>query len=381
MRDLKDVRFAYAPRQHLVGVDEQAHGIFRETLRKLKDAGAELVEVDLGGDFLALANGVTWPIFFHDTMPAIREFLATNEVPVSFEEIFAALGEHIQEGWSRSVVPFGPGLHLRTRSYRVALNARHELRRRLVSNARSNGRMRCSSRRRPVRRLGSTINGTSMLRARSVTDVFLSRNTHPSNSVGVPGISLPMAVNAEGLPLGLELDAAAGRDRDLLALARRVERHPRTRAPTAGHLARLGLFNRCPKVTEDIMNDAINAGRRRFLGAAGMTIAAAGFGAVEAERRSPSQARSFGASKQIDAGVLNIGYAELGPTRRLLRWFFCHGWPYDIHSYVDVAPLLASAGYRVIVPYLRGYGTTQLSVERDVPKRPAVGGRRRHRRA
>ena len=66
----------------------------------------------------------------------------------------------------------------------------------------------------------------------------------------------------------------------------------------------------------------------------------------------------FGALKQIDAGVLNVGYAEDGradgPPVVLL-----HGWPYDIHSFVDVAPLLASVGYRVIIPYLRGYGTTR----------------------
>jgi mandelamide amidase len=163
--DLKDVRFAYAPRQHLLDVDEQTDGIFRETLQKLKDAGAELVEVDLGGDFLALANGVTWPIFFHDTMPAIREFLAVNEVPVSFEEIFAALGAHIQEGWSRSVVPFGPDC-ISEEKYRVALildmNCGGGWR-----QARSNERMRCSSRQLPVRRLGSKINGTSMLPART----------------------------------------------------------------------------------------------------------------------------------------------------------------------------------------------------------------------
>jgi pimeloyl-ACP methyl ester carboxylesterase len=61
--------------------------------------------------------------------------------------------------------------------------------------------------------------------------------------------------------------------------------------------------------------------------------------------------------KQIDAGVLNVGYAEAGPTDGPAV-ILLHGWPYDIHSYVDVAPLLAEAGYRVIVPYLRGYGTT-----------------------
>ena len=67
---------------------------------------------------------------------------------------------------------------------------------------------------------------------------------------------------------------------------------------------------------------------------------------------------SFGALKQIDAGVLNVGYAEAGPADGPAV-LLLHGWPYDIHSYVDVAPLLASAGYRVIVPYLRGYGTTR----------------------
>jgi pimeloyl-ACP methyl ester carboxylesterase len=62
--------------------------------------------------------------------------------------------------------------------------------------------------------------------------------------------------------------------------------------------------------------------------------------------------------KQIDAGVLNVGYAEAGPTDGPAV-ILLHGWPYDIHSFGDVAPLLAEAGYRAIVPYLRGYGTTR----------------------
>jgi pimeloyl-ACP methyl ester carboxylesterase len=68
---------------------------------------------------------------------------------------------------------------------------------------------------------------------------------------------------------------------------------------------------------------------------------------------------SFGALKQIDTGVLNVGYAEAGPVDGPVV-LLLHGWPYDIHTYVDVAPLLAAQGYRVIVPYLRGYGTTRL---------------------
>ena len=71
----------------------------------------------------------------------------------------------------------------------------------------------------------------------------------------------------------------------------------------------------------------------------------------------PGTNTSFGSLRQIEAGVLNVGYAEAGPANGR-PVILLHGWPYDIHSYVDVAPLLASAGYRAIVPYLRGYGMT-----------------------
>jgi pimeloyl-ACP methyl ester carboxylesterase len=67
---------------------------------------------------------------------------------------------------------------------------------------------------------------------------------------------------------------------------------------------------------------------------------------------------SFGALKQVDAGLLNVGYVEAGPADGQAV-VLLHGWPYDIHSFIDVTPLLAAAGYRVIVPYLRGYGTTR----------------------
>jgi hypothetical protein len=119
------------------------------------------------------------------------------------------------------------------------------------------------------------------------------------------------------------------------------------------------------------MADDLSCDRRRFLGTAAMTMAAAQFGiigAAQAQSRTttpaalptmkPGTHTSFGALKQIDAGVLNVGYAEAGPADGPAV-LLLHGWPYDIYSYVDVAPLLASAGYRVIVPYLRGYGTTR----------------------
>jgi pimeloyl-ACP methyl ester carboxylesterase len=72
----------------------------------------------------------------------------------------------------------------------------------------------------------------------------------------------------------------------------------------------------------------------------------------------PGTSTSFGPLKQVDAGVLNVGYAEAGPTDGPAV-VLLHGWPYDIHSYVEVVPLLAASGYRAIVPYLRGFGTTR----------------------
>jgi pimeloyl-ACP methyl ester carboxylesterase len=99
--------------------------------------------------------------------------------------------------------------------------------------------------------------------------------------------------------------------------------------------------------------------RRGFVGAAAATIAATQLGAAPAIAQSTTGSHtSFDSLKQINAGVLNIGYAEAGPPNGQAV-ILLHGWPYDIHSYVDVAPLLASRGYHVIVPYLRGYGTTR----------------------
>jgi pimeloyl-ACP methyl ester carboxylesterase len=109
------------------------------------------------------------------------------------------------------------------------------------------------------------------------------------------------------------------------------------------------------------MPEGIDLDRRRLLGGAAMTVAAAELATLGAAHAQPGRARtsaSFGPLKKIDAGVLNVGYAEAGP-RDGPPVILLHGWPYDIHSFVDVAPLLAAAGYRVIVPYLRGYGTTR----------------------
>ena len=127
------------------------------------------------------------------------------------------------------------------------------------------------------------------------------------------------------------------------------------------------------------MSKDIDVDRRRFFGTAAVTIAAAHFSmfdSADAQSRKVDAAdvprvkrgtnTSFGPLKQIDAGVLNIGYAEAGPSGGP-PVILLHGWPYDIQSFVDVAPLLESRGYRVIVPYLRGYGTTRF-LSRETPR-------------
>ncbi|WP_426670133.1 alpha/beta fold hydrolase [Mucilaginibacter sp. McL0603] len=119
------------------------------------------------------------------------------------------------------------------------------------------------------------------------------------------------------------------------------------------------------------MSEKPHYGRRRFLGAAAITIATGPLFMVSSANAKPEKTNpknmipskpemntSFDTIKQINAGVLNVGYAEAGPSNGP-PVILLHGWPYDIYSFVDAAPLLAAKGYRVIIPYLRGYGTTR----------------------
>lgn len=126
------------------------------------------------------------------------------------------------------------------------------------------------------------------------------------------------------------------------------------------------------------MSGEINSDRRHFFGTAARTIAAAQLGMVALGNAQsgngkganlppikPGTNTSFASLKKIDAGLLNVTYAEAGPSdgRPVV---LLHGWPYDIYSFVDVVPPLASAGYRVIIPYLRGYGATRFLSDKSI---------------
>jgi pimeloyl-ACP methyl ester carboxylesterase len=119
------------------------------------------------------------------------------------------------------------------------------------------------------------------------------------------------------------------------------------------------------------MPDDFNKSRRNLLGVSALGFVAAQLGTIGTARAQSSdntrssvsgtataKRGSFGPLKHVNAGVLSIAYAEVGPADGPPVLLF-HGWPYDIYSFVDVAPILADAGYRVLIPYLRGYGETR----------------------
>ena len=125
------------------------------------------------------------------------------------------------------------------------------------------------------------------------------------------------------------------------------------------------------------MSDEIDQKRRNILGTTILGLAAAPFaGAMASAQPAPASpgsapatvrsSREFGPLRQVDAGELNVAYVEEGPADGP-PVLLLHGWPYDIHAYVDVAPILAEAGYRVLIPYLRGYGGTRFRSE-DTPR-------------
>jgi pimeloyl-ACP methyl ester carboxylesterase len=121
------------------------------------------------------------------------------------------------------------------------------------------------------------------------------------------------------------------------------------------------------------LSKEINESRRKVLGAMALGFVAAQLGAAarafaqnSIPRRRTPPTGSFGPLKRVNAGVLSIAYAEAGPADGP-PVLLLHGWPYDIHSFVDVAPILANAGYRVLIPYLRGYGDTRF-LSSDTPR-------------
>jgi mandelamide amidase len=221
--DLKGVRFAYAPRHYLEVIEPEIEAHFRDTVRRLRDAGAEIVEVDLGDGFSSLADTLTWGLFFRETMAAVSEFLDRHQIPTSFDDIHAALKPELRDAWTHFVVPSGAG-YMSQDSYEAALSVdRRELQRRFDDTFRRSGAQALIFPTTPSTAPLIEHQLKFAIAGQEVSYLALARNTVPASGAGLPGISLPTGLSSNGLPIGLEMDGAPGRDRRLLDLARRVE--------------------------------------------------------------------------------------------------------------------------------------------------------------
>ncbi|WP_144156486.1 amidase family protein [Paraburkholderia sp. BCC1885] len=221
--DLKGAKFAYAPRQYLELIDPVVEASFNNALRRLRDAGAQMIEVDLGDDFFSLAEQTTWNIFFHETMQEISGFVRENNFPVSFDEIYAELRSDIKDVWDQFVLPGSSGF-LSSAAYTTALSVDLvELRRRFDGVFVQSGAEAFIFPTTPCTAPSIEQQSAFTIAGKDVNQLALAKNTVPTSAAGLPGISIPMGLTSERLPIGLEIDGARGHDRALLDLARRVQ--------------------------------------------------------------------------------------------------------------------------------------------------------------
>ena len=220
---VKRRRLAYAPRQFLELVDQEVEARFREVVRQLREAGTEVVEVDLGDDFGALTQSATWSIFFHETMGAISEFLRRDDIPTTFEAIYADIKPELRDVWGHMVLPGGGGA-ISAEAYQTALVvSRAEIRRRLDQAFVGHGAEAILQPTTPCAAPLIEQQANFHIAGREVSHLALANHTVSASSVGLPGISLPVGLSRGGLPIGVELDAPLGSDLMLLDLARQIE--------------------------------------------------------------------------------------------------------------------------------------------------------------
>lgn len=221
--DLQGVRLAVAPRQFLDGVAPAVEARFRDTVRRLREAGAEIVEVDLGADFATLAQETTWNIFFRETRQAVVDFVARHGVPAGFDDIHRDLKPGLKATWARFVLPDGPGF-LSAQDYETAVGrARADIARRYHGVFAARGAAALILPTTPCTAPSIEHENAFFIGDRAVDFRALASHTIPASAAGLPGISIPIGLSAEGLPIGLEIDGPLGADRALLHLARRIE--------------------------------------------------------------------------------------------------------------------------------------------------------------
>lgn len=221
--NLKGVKLAYAPRQYLELVDPEVQAQFVNTVYRLREAGAEIVEVDLGKDFSSLALTTTWDIFFRETKEALEHFLRENNIPVTFEEIYSGLKPTLKDAWTHLVLPNGAGYISEKKYYTDLSVARSEIKRRFDKAFVANGAQALILPTTPITAPLIDHQDKFFIAGQEVSYMTLANHTIPASAVGLPSISLPIGLSGNKLPIGLGIDAPLGQDRLLLSLARRVE--------------------------------------------------------------------------------------------------------------------------------------------------------------
>ncbi|OZI21396.1 amidase [Bordetella genomosp. 9] len=221
--DLKGVTLAYAPHQFLELAAPEVAARFKETVWQLRDAGANVVEVDLGQDFFERALTATWHIFFRETKAAVDKFIRQNNVPLTFDGIVDGLKPGLKDVWTRFVLPSGQG-YISDEEYRHAQGReRAEIKRRYAEAFARTGAAALILPTTPSTAPMIGQEDKIMLGGQETSQLVLANNTIPASAAGLPGVSLPIGESEKGLPIGLELDGPYGRDRSLLYVARRVE--------------------------------------------------------------------------------------------------------------------------------------------------------------
>ena len=219
---LRGVRFGVARRQFLEVVDPDVEQAFDEMIAKLKAVGVKVVELDLGEDFVKLAERANWPVFFHDTMQHVTEYLKEIGAPVTFTNIFEGLGSNLKNLWRDGVISGGcdsvseAEFHASMEVYRPALRKRY------ADAFRANGIEALLFPTTPVAAPPLNTGEEVTIAGRIVSSVKLAKNAFPSSCAALPGITMPMGLSAQGLPMGLEMDGRPGEDVKLLDLAAQV---------------------------------------------------------------------------------------------------------------------------------------------------------------
>ncbi len=222
-RDLRGVKLAVASGQFQAIVAPEVDAHFHDLSRRLVEAGVQLIEVDLGGDFAALTQETAWTLFFYETRSAIIEFLQANHVPTTFEHIHRGIQPFLQAVWEQRVVPHGEFTPSHDVYEKARTTHRDEIKRRFKEMFATSG-------------VDALIFPTTPTTAPTILDRFqfrlgsenvsftaLANHTLPANIAGLPGITIPTGMSSKGLPFGVELDGRHGDDNHLLSIAQRME--------------------------------------------------------------------------------------------------------------------------------------------------------------